>query len=96
MLVNNRRPHFIWESVEPTINNCQFVVRHFNLPKGLEATAIFRATAQPILELKRDHRTPLSEGQKHFAEMLHQCGVPHRVARSYDQAVAALKEWGAL
>ena len=48
------------------------------------------------LELKRDHRAPLSEGQKHFAEMLHQCGVPHRVARSYDQAVAALKEWGAL
>jgi len=48
------------------------------------------------LELKRDHRAPLTEGQKHFANMLHQCGVPHRVARSYDQAVAALKEWGAL
>jgi hypothetical protein len=48
------------------------------------------------MEIKRDHRAPLTEGQKQFAEMLHHCGVPHRVARSYDQAVTTLKEWGVL
>ena len=48
------------------------------------------------LELKRDHRAPLTEGQKQFAEMLHHCGVPHHVARSYDDAVRQLKVWGVL
>lgn len=48
------------------------------------------------MELKRDQRAPLTEGQKQFAEMLHVCGVPHHVARSYDDAVHQLKQWGVL
>ena len=47
------------------------------------------------LELKRGS-APLTESQKHFAEMLRERGVPHHVARSYEDAVEQLKAWGTL
>jgi hypothetical protein len=47
------------------------------------------------LELKRG-RAPLTGEQAAFAEHLHQCGVPYYVARSYDDAVAKLRDWGVL
>jgi hypothetical protein len=47
------------------------------------------------LELKRGN-APLTEAQERFAEMLRSRGVPHAIARSFDEAVRQLKTWGAL
>jgi hypothetical protein len=47
------------------------------------------------LELKRGN-APLTDGQQAFAAMCREHYVPYQIARSYDEAVAALKQWGAL
>jgi hypothetical protein len=47
------------------------------------------------LELKRGN-APLTDGQENFAAMCRDRCVPYQIARSYDQAVAALQQWGAL
>jgi hypothetical protein len=47
------------------------------------------------LELKRGS-APLTEAQQAFIEHLTRRGVPWFVARSYDDAVRQLKEWGVL
>lgn len=47
------------------------------------------------LELKRGS-APLTEAQQAFIEDLTRRGVPWFVARSYDDAVGQLKDWGAL
>jgi hypothetical protein len=44
------------------------------------------------LELKRG-TAPLSEAQRGFRDLLAQRGVPHAVARSFDDAVSWLKIW---
>lgn len=47
------------------------------------------------LELKRG-RAPLSDPQCQFQAQLQARAVPHAVARSFDEAVAALKGWDVL
>ena len=47
------------------------------------------------LELKRG-RAPLSEAQERFRQELVERSVVHGVARSFDEAVACLREWDVL
>ncbi len=47
------------------------------------------------LELKRG-RAPLSEAQERFRQELVERDVTHGVARSFDEAVSTLREWGVL
>jgi hypothetical protein len=47
------------------------------------------------LELKRG-RSPLSPAQERFRQELVDRSVTHGVARSFDEAVATLREWGVL
>ena len=47
------------------------------------------------LEMKR-RRGRLSLAQEDFANWCHEHGVPHAVARSFDEAIATLTAWGVL
>ena len=47
------------------------------------------------LELKRG-RAPMSDEQEAFSEALKARGTPWALARSYDEAIAQLRCWGAL
>ena len=47
------------------------------------------------LEIKRGN-APLTEAQQAFIEQLNRRGVPHHVARSFDDAVKQLTQWGVL
>ena len=47
------------------------------------------------LELKRGNN-PLSPAQDEFETMCVERGIAHAVARSYEQAVKQLQQWGAL
>ena len=48
-----------------------------------------------FLEMKRrGGRLSLAQGD--FADWCHEHGVPHAVARSYDEAIATLSAWGVL
>ena len=47
------------------------------------------------LELKRG-RAPLTEAQHAFAVAMLERGVPYKAARSFEEAIAQLREWGAI
>lgn len=47
------------------------------------------------LELKRG-KAPLSEAQKQFRDDMYERGVPYAVARSYEEAISVLSDWGAI
>lgn len=47
-----------------------------------------------FLELKRQERSVISDGQIKFAELCHTLGVPHAFAFGRDDAVRVLEAWG--
>ena len=48
------------------------------------------------MEIKRAAGGRLSPAQQRFAAQLQRRGVPHAVARSFDEAVTVLQSWGVL
>jgi hypothetical protein len=47
------------------------------------------------LEMKRGN-APLNDDQQWFEGAMIERGIPHAIARSYEQAIAVLKAWGAV
>lgn len=93
------RPGWIWSHIangEHRTAQTGALLARMGVRRGLFDFVFLGPAGQHCwLELKRGN-APLTEGQKAFAEHLRACGVPHHVARSYDDAIAQLKTWGVL
>ena len=93
------RPEWFWSHIghgEHRDERTGALLRRMGLKRGLcDFIFIGPNNQHRWLELKRG-RAPLTDEQKAFAEHLRQCNVPHHIARSYDDAVAKLREWNVL
>lgn len=73
------------------------LLQRMGLKPGMSDLLFISPTGQHCwLEIKRDHRAPLTDGQIEFTAELRRRGVPYYVARDYDAAVDQLKKWGVL
>lgn len=93
------RPGWWWSHVpsgEHRSEQTGALLKRMGLQRGmLDFVFISPTGAHHWLELKRGS-APLTDAQQAFIERLNRCGVPHHVARSYDDAECQLKEWGVL
>jgi hypothetical protein len=93
------RPGWWWSHIpsgELRTEQTGALLKRMGLKPGMGDFLIISPTGQHCwLELKRG-AAPLTDGQEAFAAMCRDRCVPYQIARSYDQAVAALKLWGAL
>jgi hypothetical protein len=49
-----------------------------------------------FIELKRDKRSPVSDGQGEFGSLCRRLGVPYALAVGRDEPISVLKAWGGL
>ena len=47
-----------------------------------------------FIELKRDHRSVISDDQRLFARLCERLGVPHAFAPGRDEPIRVLEQWG--
>jgi hypothetical protein len=49
-----------------------------------------------LMELKRDHRSAISDDQRLIARLCAELGVPHAYAAGRDEPIAILERWGVM
>ena len=93
------RPGWWWSHVpsgEHRSEKTGALLKRMGTQRGmLDFLLIAPSGAHHWMELKRGN-APLTDAQKAFIEQLDHRGVPHAIARSYDDAVQQLKTWGVL